>query len=459
MRHGPDSAFEQKAASASNGVEAVRPVRRNRRELRVSRPIAATCLAMAATLAVAGAAQAQNLVISNARIIVGPGNTIEKGSLVVRDGRIASVGSGPAKAVPKGAKLINGTGMTLIAGYIDDHRHIVGGRGPDGVAKWMREKAATDMRQLLESGVTTVQSGGDDNAGVLELKRKVESGEIKGPRIISSGGVATAKMKDEAEVRAAVDRVVKAGADSIAEVHYPDVTQPYHPTEQETKNLAAGIDEARKLGVEFQVHAVSAASMVDSTKFGAIKQVHSVNIDWISKEQAQAIAATGAQVSSSTGFGSPIFDVFNHDNQPDFRDGKPWPQGVLTHRGEGNEAGYMPVNLRTLYDAGVPVTYSTDTTFDARAGLAHELKTLGLVFSVPDLVKILGPNSARFIDKEKELGTLEPGKLADVLVLANNPYDGFWYFLNPMVVIKGGVVMIDQRGKPRAGRPDVRYGF
>ena len=105
------------------------------------------------------------------------------------------------------------------------------------------------------------------------------------------------------------------------------------------------------------------------------------------------------------------------------------------------------------------MTYSTDTTFDARAGLAHELKTLGLVFSVPDLVKILGPNSARFIDKEKELGTLEPGKLADVLVLANNPYDGFWYFLNPMVVIKGGVVMIDQRGKPRAGRPDVRYGF
>ena len=129
---------------------------------------------------------------------------------------------------------------------------------------------------------------------------------------------------------------------------------------------------------------------------------------------------------------------------------------MLTHRGEGNEAGYMPVNLRTLYDAGVDVTYSTDTTFDARAGLAHELKTLNLVFSVPDLIKILGPNSARFIDREKDLGTLEAGKLADVVVLGANPFDGYWNFLTPVVVIKGGVVMVDKRGQPGAGRPVAR---
>ena len=421
----------------------------------MNRSLAAFCLPLFAGLALAGAASAQNLVISNARIIVGPGKVIERGTLVVRGGRIASVGAGAAPAA-KGTWVINGAGMTLIAGYIDDHRHIVQGRGPDAVAKFLKEDAAARMRELLESGVTTVQSGGDDNAGILELKRMVESGQIKGPRIVSSAGVATAKMKDEAEVRAAVQKAIAAGADSIAEVHYPDVTQPYNPTPQETKNLAAGIDEARKLGKVFQVHAVSAQSMVDSTRFGAVKQVHSVNIDWISKEQAKAIAATGAQVSSSSGFGSPIFGVFAEDNQPRFRDGKNWPDGVLTHRGEGNEAGYMPVNLRTLYDAGVDVTYSTDTTFDARAGLAHELKTLNLVFSVPDLIKILGPNSARFIDREKDLGTLEAGKLADVVVLGANPFDGYWNFLTPVVVIKGGVVMVDKRGQPGAGRPVAR---
>jgi imidazolonepropionase-like amidohydrolase len=67
----------------------------------------------------------------------------------------------------------------------------------------MKEQAADRMRELLESGVTTVQSGGDDNAGVLELKRKIESGELKGPRIIASGSVPTARLKDEAAVRAA----------------------------------------------------------------------------------------------------------------------------------------------------------------------------------------------------------------------------------------------------------------
>ena len=150
-------------------------------------------------------------------------------------------------------------------------------------------------------------------------------------------------MKDEAEVRAAVDKVVKDGADSIAEVHYPDVVWPYHPTEQETKNLAAGIDEAKKLGVEFQVHAVSDLSLVDSVRFGARKLVHSVNINWVTKEQAKEVAAAGAQVASITGFGSPNFDVFSHDNKPKFRDGKPWPEGIVDSQGVGQEAGYMPV--------------------------------------------------------------------------------------------------------------------
>jgi imidazolonepropionase-like amidohydrolase len=195
---------------------------------------------------------AQNLVISNVRIIAAPGKVIEKGAVVIQEGRIASVTAGTTPAAPKGAKIVDATGMTVIAGYIDDHRHIIQARGPEAVSKWMKEQAVDRMRELLESGVTTVQAGGDDNAGILELKRKVESGVIKGPRIVASGQVPTARMKDEAEVRAAVDKVVKDGADSIAEVHYPNVVWPYHPTEQETKNLAAGIDEAKNSAFLFR---------------------------------------------------------------------------------------------------------------------------------------------------------------------------------------------------------------
>ena len=404
-------------------------------------------------------AAAQDLVISNARIIVGNGQVIEKGSIVVKDGRIASVAEGAATAASKNAKKINAAGMTVMAGFIDDHRHLIQGRGPDAVAKFMKDSAADRMRELLEAGFTTVQSGGDDNDGILELKKKVESGEIKGPRIVASGQVPTARLKSEAEVRAAVDKVIHDGADSVAEVHYPDIVWPFNPTDQESKNLAAGIDEAKKLGVEFQVHAVSDLSLVAAVRLGAKKLVHSVNINWVTAAQAKEVAAAGAEVASITGFGSPNFDVFSRDNQPKFRDGKPWPSGIVDSEGVGQEAGYMPVNLRTLYDNGVDVSYATDTTFDARAALAHELKGLNLVFSVPDLIKIMGPNSAKFLDREKDIGTVESGKLGDLVVLGGNPFDGYWNLLTAEIVIKGGVIMVDKRGQKDAGKPVVKYGY
>ena len=420
-------------------------------------------MAVVAVSLLAGAtlsdAAAQDLVISNARIIVGNGQVIEKGSIVVKDGRIASVAEGAATAAPKNAKKINVAGMTVMAGFIDDHRHLIQGRGPDAVAKFMKDSAADRMRELLEAGFTTVQSGGDDNDGILELKKKVESGEIKGPRIVASGQVPTARLKSEAEVRAAVDKVIHDGADSVAEVHYPDIVWPFNPTDQESKNLAAGIDEAKKLGVEFQVHAVSDLSLVGAVRLGAKKLVHSVNINWVTAAQAREVAAAGAEVASITGFGSPNFDVFSRVNQPKFRDGKPWPSGIVDSQGVGQEAGYMPVNLRTLYDNGVDVSYATDTTFDARAALAHELKGLNLVFSVPDLIKIMGPNSAKFLDREKDIGTVESGKLGDLVVLGGNPFDGYWNLLTAEIVIKGGVIMVDKRGQKDAGKPVVKYGY
>lgn len=409
--------------------------------------------------AAAGQASAQDLVIANTRIIVGNGQVIEKGAVVVKDGRIVSVSAGKAPTPAKGATLIDAAGMTVIAGYIDDHRHLIQGRAPADAELFMKTQAADRMRELLEAGFTTVQSGGDNNAAILDLKRKVQSGQIKGPRIVASGQVPTAHMKSEAEVRAAVDKVIADGADSIAEVHYPDVVWPFNPTEQETRNLAAGIDEARKLGVDFQVHAVSDLSMVAAVRMGAKKLVHSVNINWVTKAQAREVAASGAQVASITGFGSPNFDVFSHDNKPKFRDGKPWPEGIIDSQGVGQEAGYMPVNLRTLYDNGVDVSYASDTTFYAPAALAHELKSLNLVFSPIDLIKIMGPNSAKFLGREKDIGTLEPGKLGDIVVLAGNPLDGYWNFLTAVVVVKGGVVMIDKRGQPGAGKPNVAGGY
>jgi imidazolonepropionase-like amidohydrolase len=265
-------------------------------------------------------------------------------------------------------------------------------------------------------------------------------------------------LKDEAEVRAAVDRAAMSGADSIAEVHFPAKgPPPVEPaTEQESRNLAAGIDEANKLHLPFQVHAISAYAISAAAKLGARKMVHSPSYGWVTDEEAKEAKAEGVQMCSTTGYAVPVFGVFNHDDKPTFRDGKPWPQGIPDDAGRGREAGDKAVNARTYFDNGVELGYCTDTTFDASAALAHELKALNLVFSPVDLVKIMGQNSADFIDRGKDLGTLEPGKIADVLVLGGDPLDGYWNFLTTEVVIKGGVVVVDKRGRPDAGKPVAR---
>jgi imidazolonepropionase-like amidohydrolase len=385
---------------------------------------------------------AQDMVITNARVIVGNGQVIEKGSVVVQGGRIVSVSAGAPSGVARGVQRIDASGMTIMPGFIDDHRHLIG--RPD---TFFQERAVTEMRELLEAGYTTVQAGGDAWPAIFQLKQKIESGEIKGPRIIASEQVPTDRLPNEDAVRAAVDRAVKDGADSIAEVHFPVKAFPAMPTEQESKNLAAGIAEAKKLNVEFQVHAVSPEAMLAAVHVGATRLVHTPHFGWLTDADAKEVKDAGALVSSCTGFGAPVFGVFNQDNKPTFRDGKPWPEGILDGQGRGREAGYKPVNGRTLFDNGVVYGYCTDTTYNATAGLAQELKVLNLVFSPIDIIQIMGPNSAAFIDRSKDIGTLEPGKLADIVVLAGNPLDGYWNLLTAKVVIKGGVIMVDKRGK------------
>src|SRR5437870_1654370 len=178
---------------------------------------------------------AQYLVFPTARIIVGNGNVIDQGSIVIRGGRIGSVAAGPANVT--GVQTIDAKGMSAMAGFIDAHRHV--NTGPN-------EKE--QMQQLLDAGYTTILSGGGPAEGNITLRDHIEKGLIKGPRIIPSGRIDLANSTPEA-ARADVRRLAAFGVKFIGE---QALTPKPGPTAKELENLRAIVDESKKAAVWIQ---------------------------------------------------------------------------------------------------------------------------------------------------------------------------------------------------------------
>jgi imidazolonepropionase-like amidohydrolase len=388
--------------------------------------IAPVCLMLAALAPV----YAQDITITNARIVVANGTVIERGYLVVRGGKIAAVGAGQPAATA--GRVIDAKGMSAMPGFIDAHRHI--NTGPN-------EKA--QMQALLEAGYTTVLSGGGPAEGNITLRDHIEKGLINGPRIIPSGSLRLNNNTPE-NARVQVRQMADMGIKFTGEIALTPVPGP---SEKELEILRAVVDEAKKDGVMVQVHAVSSKAMVAAVDAGVPLLVHLPNKDWMSKEDAKKLAASGTKILGTVGFGTPVFGVFANDNQARFRDGKPWPDGIVDGVRLGEEAGYMPVNARTAWDAGAILGYCTDTTYDPTAGLEHELKTINPMFSMQDIIKMMGPNTASYIQMADQLGTLEQGKLADIILLDGNPLEGYWNMLKTKLVVKGGMVVVDKLPK------------
>jgi imidazolonepropionase-like amidohydrolase len=321
--------------------------------------------------------------------------------------------------------------MSVMPGFIDAHRHI--NTGP---------KEKEQMEALVEAGYTTILSGGGPAEGNMVLRDHIEKGVINGPRIIPTGNVRLNGTPEEC--RAAVKKIADQGLKWTGEI---GLTPKPGPTPEEITNLKAIVDEGKKDNVWVQVHAVSPQAMMAAVDAGVLHLVHTPHFGWLSWEDAQRVAAMHVKELSTIGFGVPVFGVFANDNKPRFRDGGDWPEKILQGDGRGQEAGYKAVNARTAWDAGVVYGYGTDTGYDPLAGLEHELKSLNLMFSMQDIVKLMGPNSASYIEMPDQLGTLEAGKLADMVILDGNPMEGYWNFLKTKVTIIGGKVVVNKLGK------------
>ncbi len=407
----------------------------------MKRLLRAACLLGALAIA-PGVAAAQDVAITNARIIVGSGQVIDSGTVIVKGGKIVSVTAGAAPT--QGLRTIDAKGMSAMPGFIDGHKHV-------------NNYNADQMKSLIEAGYTTVLAGGGPAEQNLALRDRIEKGEV-GPRIIPSGQINL--RQTPAEARAAVQALAAKGVKHTGEI---GLTPEPAPPQSEIDVLKAIVDEARKAGVQVNVHAVSSPAMVAAIDAGVTRLVHLPNKDFTTYDQAERVAQTGSIVAGLIAFGAPNIDTLStgpaavqwpKDNTTRFRDGKPWPEAIAganrdpKGRALGTEAGYTIVNARRIWDADPnhqTISYSTDQNAADLVVLEHELKSFSLMFSMADIHKIIGPNAARYVGMEKEIGTLEPGKLADILLIDGNPTLNIYEMLKTKVVLKEGKVLVDKR--------------
>jgi imidazolonepropionase-like amidohydrolase len=356
--------------------------------------------------------------------------------------------------------------MTVMPGFIDAHRHII--MGDPG--SWMEAQATDRMQEYLDAGFTTVLSAGDSVEHIVRLRGMLEEGEIAGPRLIVSGFIplsqapgfpqgadparlavtgklptpeGTPEAIPDEQIRGMVRGHAEAGVDAIKAVI---IASPDGPEEHA---LSVAADEAEKLGLISITHAVSVADMVAAVNAGTHVLVHTPTFGQVDEAAIRLTADSGIPMTSTLGVFVPTFAEDNalvrgrsgDDNVPRFRDLDPFPEG-----GVGLLAGGVgPVNARLLWDAGVHIGYGTDTRFLPADSLTHELKALQLMFSRQDIITMMTRNAAASVVRSDEIGTLEPGKLADIVVLDGDPLTDLDDLLNISIVIKGGEIVVDNR--------------
>jgi imidazolonepropionase-like amidohydrolase len=397
-------------------------------------------------------ANAQNLTITNARILDGTGRVIERGAVVVRDGKIASV-SATAPAASTG-RTINAGGKTVMPGLIDAHRHIVTG----DAAQWLTQRAPQQLQQFLDAGFTTVLCAIDPTQAI-EARKRIEAGQMKGPRLYVGSFIgvagptgpppngdpartdpARAPLPSTAAPAIPRDTTIKA-VQTAKQAGYDYLKVVLNTTQNgpEVETLKLIIAEGKKVGMPTIVHAVSVRDTLAAIETKPDLLVHTPHIGNLGDDPAAVKKIVDAKIPMTSTL-AVFVPHFDSKGTALFRDEKPFPWQTLSSAGQG------PVNARLLWEAGiVSYGYGTDTQWPPKETLADELRALRLVFSPQDIVKIITKNAATATMHGAELGTLEPGKLADIVIIDGDPMRDSDALLNVVTTIKGGVVVFEKK--------------
>jgi imidazolonepropionase-like amidohydrolase len=364
------------------------------------------------------------------RVIDGTGRTIQRATVVIRGTTIAAVGSDRDLSLPRGTTKIEGRGLTLLPGLIDCHVHLCLGAEPDVVDAFAKEtpaltllKSSRSARQTLEAGFTTVRDVGSRDHSIFTLQQAIDAGLVPGPRIVAAGlaicmiGGHARFIGQEVEgvqqVRAVVRAQVAAGAAVIKVIASGGVLTPGTLPEQAqmtVEELQAAVEEAHRAGRKVAAHAHGSSGMKNALRAG----VHSIEHATLMDEEAAAmmklqgvfmvptLSALATTAACRLGCGIPESALDKAKSM------------TKRHQVSFKKAHRSGILIAMGTDAGTPFNYHGDN--------AQELERMVALGMTPmEAIVASTAVAARLIGIQDQVGTIEKGKLADLLLFEGNP--------------------------------------
>ena len=399
------------------------------------------------------------LALTNGTLIDGTGNApVRNATIVIEGNRIKD--AGPGVSYPERATAIDLKGLCIMPGLIDCHVHCGGiiDLKPDRPAFVGREESCdyADMRECsIAAGVTTSRSVGDCFPDIVQVRDEIAAGKLYGPRLFTTGPLFTAPgghpastimggcrkeivesatrcMDVPRQAREEVKKLADGGVDYIkailASLNIFDYPNTFPMLSR--KVLEAIADEAHRHGLRVVVHAEDPATALEAAEAGADSIEHICttpagpeipdNLVELLLERDIYVVPTLSIISVS--------------------------DGVL--RGVPARLGDLKKGVKKLYDAGVNISAGTDAGGpDCRWGevLHMEMELMESAgMATMDVIVAATRKAAENLGKADELGTIEKGKLADVIVVSGDPLKNISDTRNVRLVIKDGKIMFDR---------------
>jgi len=388
-------------------------------------------------------------VLWNARLLDG-----RDVSITIAEGRIAEIGEVRGEAPPDAIDL---TGRALMPGLVDAHVHLSSdvsrspGVGPPPPLKGEDPRPrelgyfvlANAARALLAAGVTTVRDVGSYDDEAIVVRRAVELGLLEGPRILSCGRILSATspggrifgtMYHEADgpwgMRAAVREEVRRGADFVklmATGARSVAREDPEPAQMTREELSAIVDEAHRLGLRVAAHAEGLDGARLAIEEGVDTIEHGLSLHR-EPELLVRMAERGAVLV-------PTLSTF-HDLAERFTSA--FVPALVEQAKRQLEEAYR--TLVAARDAGVTLAMGHDSG-PAGANAIELVRMAEGGLGAAEAIRAATEGSARALGLAGEIGTIEPGKLADLVVVDGDPLADVRALLDPAriwLVLKEG---------------------